>query len=534
MKRLYFNGIHGRTGRYFCPPLDLETLQPYDAAIEDAQARLETNRNAEIARISDRQLNGRRRFSPAPGPGGFKTSLDDDPADLSRVGWGVVFPKGLRSNIRQALSELLELRRSQVGGGPGIYREFEYDSSRYGQGAGFLQFLEDNGVGPGQVDIRRMPYYLLIVGSPAQIPFGFQFQLDAQYAVGRLYFRQWTQYRQYARNVVRSEEQGTAKPRSLALFGVRTPNDWLTEQTTEHLVLHLSRVLKSCLNGRLETHVAEQATKDRLKRLMGGSETPSVLLTTSHGVCYHNGDELQRKYQGALLCREWPGLDHIPSQEYWVSADDIAPNADLSGLIAFLYGCFTGGTPEVSSFFDPQAPEADLLSNHPFVARMPQRLLSHPKGALAVIGHVDQTYVHSFLWGASGSQTHTFESALRCLMQGKPVGLAMESFGQRYAHLAAWLHEQRNYSGDDGELQSSRLFMACHDARSYLVLGDPAVRLPRQHRAAPSSPLPPHISTSAAPLPHSRFVGTPGRPCRRPVRKSDSLCRAKAAPTKST
>ncbi|MCP4659070.1 MAG: hypothetical protein GY856_26985, partial [bacterium] len=80
-----------------------------------------------------------------------------------------------------------------------------------------------------------------------------------------------------------------------------------------------------------------------------------------------------------------------------------------------------------------------------------------------------------FLWYEAGSQVAVFESTLLKLTAGSPVGLAMEDFGQRYAELATEL-------ADDGDEESPdvahyHLWTAFKDARAYVVVGDPAVRL---------------------------------------------------------
>ncbi len=410
----------------------------------------------------------------------FEVVTGVDPLDLSQAGWAVVFAPDTPPAVRKALEPLLAHRREQAGA---LYRELAGDEG-YRPGDTKLSFLARRGIGPNPVDPRQLPYYVLLVGSGAQIPFAFQCQLDLQYAVGRLAFREASDYARYAQGVLDVEAGRAARPRRAAVFGPRNPGDDIGALAHDRLSLPLARALAGERGWSVEASLGADATRARLLELLG-ARAPALLVTAGHGVAIDPGDTRQHAYQGALVCQDWDKTRYEhPSLSEAVAGRHLDRDADLRGLIVFSLACFSAGTPRHNGFVSLDPERRRELAEHDFVAALPQRLLSHEAGpALAMIGHVDAAFEHSFAWLPEGDQGQAFVSAARLLLHGAPVGRAMECFGQRYAELSAELGELQEskklgFRPDPATLQ--RVWLGTRDARGYVLLGDPAVRLGAQ------------------------------------------------------
>ncbi len=480
-ERVVLNGIDGSSGEYLVPPRTIKDVSAYIQQDAEAGEPLGVLRQRH-QRDTEDHLG--------------VVELVADPQDLAQAGWGILFPATLSmdevAELKEALQPLLDWRKQQAGAA--YYREYSGPDG-YQPGDTVLDWLPRHGRSPAdRADPAAVPYYLLIVGDPETIPYAFQYHLDVVYATGRLWFDPLPGqartdllacYRRYAQSVVAAETAPEFRPRQATFFGVANPDDSATQRSAAQLVAPLvTQLQKYCPDWQTDLVPPEQATKAQLSQVLGGSAPPSVLFTASHGLGFRLDDARQLRHQGALLCGDWPGPQawhgRIP-ENFYFAADDVSDDAQVQGMITFHFACFGAGTPKFDDFGQGPGPPTQLAPQA-LVARLPQRLLSHPNGgALAVIGHVDRVWSYSFAWQDLPSQTDTFRDTLLRIMRGQRIGWATEYFNERYAALATSLSTvladiQVGRIPDD--LRLSSLWTGTNDARSYVICGDPAVRLP--------------------------------------------------------
>ncbi|MBN1888501.1 MAG: hypothetical protein JW850_10940 [Thermoflexales bacterium] len=332
---LYFNGVNGASGEYDLPPMTAEAIAAVvlGETLDDETSTL----------LKNRYENQGESFG-----------INADTRDLAQTGWGVIFAaKDERASaIHDALKPLLELRREQASrADERCYKEFVGAEGYYPDDS-HLDFLgrEPRFKGAGPATPHQVPYYLLIVGDPETISYRFQYQLDVQYAVGRLHFDSLEEYAQYAQSVVDAEQARVRLPRKAVFFGVQNQHDPATQLSGDLLIKPLAEEMASMQpDWDIQTYLGKDATKARLATFLGGEETPAFLCTASHGMGFPNRDARQLPHQGALLCAEWPGPREwrkpIP-EDFYFSADDLGQEARLLGSLAFFFACYGAGTPK--------------------------------------------------------------------------------------------------------------------------------------------------------------------------------------------
>jgi hypothetical protein len=459
---LVVNGIDAATGDYLTPKLAVSEVAGF--------LRGDRRRTPGARELSRRQQADEDHFGVVYGR---------DPQDLASVGWGMVVPADLDPAVEEALGPLLRLRAEQAGD---LYQRLEVYP-----GEGKDDFLARHGMGPSVADPRKVPYYLLVLGTPEQVPFDFQYQLGVSYAVGRLDLENSEACAAYAANVAATERSTSGSPpgaeRRVRLFGTRHPGDTPTALSATRLVQPLAEGLQeSTSRWDVGADIGAHASRARLQDLLTGPDAPDLLFTAGHGL---GGTVVDRDLAGALLCQDWPGplsARGPVSENHYLSARHLCAGTAIRPRVVFSFACYGAGTPEVSDYPGAAGVATSGSAAASFTARLPQRLLGEAAGgALAFVGHVDRAWSCSFLWKGLAAQVTPFVSAMLALMDGARLGSAMESLTSRYAEIATELMLRmdgfRRYGKviDDADLVG--LWTATHDARAYVVIGDPAVRI---------------------------------------------------------
>jgi len=428
---------------------------------------------------------------------------------VSEVGWAVVFADDDpdRDAIRTALSPLLKHRQTQTR------HRFSRGEFAVGAEETAQSFLARHGaMTQPSASAESMPYYLLIVGSPERIPFEFQYGLDVQYAVGRLHFEGSStedtllMYARYAQSVVAAESGAWALKRDAVIFNPVSQGDYAGVLLHKKLVSPLYEDMERTGNdagGWTVTRVfKEVATRDRLLRLLGGGHTPTLLIAAGHGLgALGDSETEQRETQGAIVCAEFKARENVEPSMY-VAARDVDDSATLLGMIVFMAVTYGAGTPQYSV---PLNGQRQQVAPRPFVSKLAQRLLSHPNGgALAIIGNVDTFWSYIFdqheegkdegRWRSEGATT--WLNAVSRLLRGHTAGSATEPFNTRYMQAASDLVESILSGSAVTDRGTQRLMLEAMSVRNYIVLGDPAVRLPVEGPIAEQRPTI-HVDASA-------------------------------------
>jgi hypothetical protein len=456
--RIFLNGVDALTGGYLTPPVTVEELVAL--AQEDRRGTSEDEQKITEAL--------RQRIEQGPTLG-FDAEHLDDPAEAR---WGVIFAAGEDNNIKQALEPLIRHRADQLKIEPKVFE--------YRPGWTVTDFLVKNGVARGLGEVDKVPYYLLIVGDPEKVPFRFQYELDGEYATGRMCFDGPEGYAAYVEHLI-DYETSEAVPNAREAFFWATANegDRATDLSDRLLAQELFDRLSPKLGFAKQHFRGEEATKANLQAQFTRTKPPALLFTASHGLGYGRTDPLQRTLQGALVTQEWIPGDSITDEQLF-GGPHLAKlgNANVRGLIHFAFACFGAGTPTQDDFSHGKSKVAPIIADKPFVANFPMELLK--RGALAFIGHVERAWGYSFIGPTGTPQLTGFERAIDRLLKGLPVGHALRDMHDRGIQLGATLLEDLN-DMDFGKIIPpvviAEKWKERNDARAHILIGDPAARI---------------------------------------------------------
>lgn len=412
----------------------------------------------------------------------------------TRVGWGLVLPDrqgwspeqlARAEDARPSVRELLASRpASKVLRYVRDGRFSTWVLRDYANGGDRPVDTSPPGTGPDGI-----PAYLLIIGTPQEIPWNVQYQLGLVRRVGRLDLPD-DGLDNYVQALITGWKDSEGRYENPLVWSVVHSSDDITSLMRDAVGAPLHGAFSadpdlagaSFIDGGA-TPATREALRDHLGRLK-----PLVIVTTSHGQIGPPGDpDLMRSQLGAIVDAEF-----TPER----SADLLA-GWKPDGAIWLAQACCSAGSQSPSMFdglFEPTSAVGSVLqsaaSMGAMVSPLPRALLGSSRPLRAFIGHVEPTFDWTMTFPPTRQQlTHwARETMYTGVYGGLPIGLAMEMAGL-YQPVGPLLLRQstalRTYASETDETERKRSLdlalygkVTAYDRASTVLLGDPTVSIP--------------------------------------------------------
>jgi hypothetical protein len=450
-----------------------------------------------------------------------------DPNDLDEQRWALIVPEGEAGARLEALVRpLVDKRRDDQGGRDvRVYRvpaRMDADAA--------LRWHRDVYLDEDQPE-AELPFYQLILGDLDQVPLALQQVQMLDGAAGRIAFADDRGYEAYVAKLLQWERAPSPIARARSLLFTAHDGTGATQLGYQALVapaLAIARKDRDSGNFAAADVVelgqpGRPPAPDELLAGVAAAE-PAVLLSISHGAGAPRAGwsslDAQRRLQGAMSLGKGGKL----------TADDVAGRPFLPGGVWLMFACFGAGTPGESAYrpwlecllelgqfggeIEPVLRSLPAAGEPGFISALPKALLANPDGPIAFIGHIDLAWSYSFqeLDAPRGprNRPRRFTQVLHYALRRDRVGVAFRELVS--SAIAADTELATLYGGlarkggamDAAQLtRLSHLWMLRHDLMGYVLLGDPAARLP-------ITPAPPAAPRRATPSELLGFAVTPG------------------------
>jgi len=405
----------------------------------------------------------------------------------AEVGWGLVLPENEQLSVADraiaadAPEPIRELLKAREGAPvfryrPDLHNRFlrRYSTNQPPQDIAIAG--SERGTGPG-----RLPWYLLLCGSPEVLPWDLQYVLNTAAYVGRLDLDE-EGLAHYVSALMNDWQDAACRPEQPVVWTVDHGHPDITFLMRNAIAEPIATALKgdSQIGDSLLRLAGKDATVGSLIDALADRQ-PALVVTTSHGMTGPVADPERMAAQLGFL------VDHLRAS---LGPDELLARWQPDGAIWYAHACCSAGSDKRTRYkglVKEGSPVEKTLEGVAAlgarVAPLPRKLLGAEKPLRAFVGHVEPTFNWTLQSPETGQiLTSTIKKALyNDLYSAKPVGMA---FDRVYHHvgelLAQWKSavDEVDQGTPGARVAALRSQLTALDRQSMVILGDPTACIP--------------------------------------------------------